>query len=163
MSCGRRFTCCAGLAFALAAVGTAARSARPNIVVILADDLGAETLGCYGGAHFRGDEGRRLGPVLTPNIDALARQGMRFERCFATPVCSPSRAELLTGKYNFRTGFTDILGRNGATRSLDARAHPTLPARLQAAGYVTAAVGKWHLGPMPGQDVVPASAATDTD
>jgi arylsulfatase A-like enzyme len=163
MSRGRRVTLCAGLAFALAAVGTAARSARPNIVVILADDLGAETLGCYGGAQFLGDEGRRLGPVLTPNIDALARQGMRFERCFATPVCSPSRAELLTGKYNFRSGFTDIFGRNGATRSLDPRAHPTLPARLRAAGYVTAAVGKWHLGPMPGQDVVPASAATDTD
>jgi arylsulfatase A-like enzyme len=163
VSRGLRFAFCAGWGVALAALSVGARPDRPNVIFILADDLGAEALGCYGGAQFLGDEDRRLGAVRTPNIDALAREGLRFERCFATPVCSPSRAELLTGKYNFRTGFTDILGRNGATRSLDARAHPTLPARLRAAGYVTAAVGKWHLGPMPGQDVVPASAASDTD
>lgn len=153
-------------ALALAPLARAAEAPppnRPNFIFILADDLGAEALGCYGGAFYLGDELRRLGAVRTPNIDALARGGLRFDRCFATPVCSPSRAEFLTGQYNVRTGFTDILGRNGATRRLDPRAHPTLAARLQAAGYVTGVVGKWHLGPMPGQDVVPESAATDTD
>ena len=96
---------------------------RPNIVFILADDLGFEALGCYGGARYVGQ-----GTVRTPNLDAMAKNGMRFQNCFSTPVCSPARSELLTGKYNFRTGFIDIAGRNGATESLDARAHPTLAA-----------------------------------
>lgn len=77
--------------------------------------------------------------------------GLAFVLAAAAEAAQPRRPNII------------FLGRNGATRYLDARAHPTLPARLQAAGYVTAAVGKWHLGPMPGQDVVPASAATDTD
>ncbi len=131
---------------------------RPNIVVILADDLGFEALGCYGGASYKG-----LGAVRTPNLDAMAREGMLFKHCFATPVCSPARSELLTGKYNFRTGFTDIAGRNGATERLDPQAHPTVAAQLKAAGYVTAIAGKWHIGPPTSSKEIPATAEADTD
>ncbi len=131
---------------------------RPNIIFILADDLGFETLGCYGGVNYKG-----LGPVKTPHLDALAQGGMLFKYCFACPVCSPARSEVLTGKYNFRTGFHDIAGRSGATTSLDTRAHPTVAMQLKAAGYVTAIVGKWHLGPPESMQEIPTTAAADTD
>ena len=131
---------------------------RPNIVFILADDLGFEALGCYGGARYVGQ-----GTVRTPNLDAMAKNGMRFQNCFSTPVCSPARSELLTGKYNFRTGFIDIAGRNGATESLDARAHPTLAARVKSAGYVTAVAGKWHLGEPENMKVLLGPTTKDTD
>jgi arylsulfatase A-like enzyme len=131
---------------------------RPNIVFILADDLGFEALGCYGGVNYKG-----LGPVKTPHLDALAKSGMLFKYCFACPVCSPARSEVLTGKYNFRTGFHDIAGRNNATQSLDAKAHPTVAMQLKAAGYVTAVVGKWHLGPPVSMQEIPKSATVDTD
>jgi arylsulfatase A len=136
---------------------------KPNIIFILADDLGAEALGCYGGAKFTTQKGELLGAVKTPNLDALAKSGVLFEHMFATPVCSPSRAQFLTGKYNFRVGFPDIAGRKGAVRSLDAQAHPMLAARLKAEGYVTAVAGKWHLGNAGGEAFVPKSADKDTD
>lgn len=139
------------------------QAAPPNIVIILADDLGAEALGCYGGARFLGKANAELGPVKTPNLDALARTGIQFNQAYATPVCSPSRAQLLTGKYNFRSGFTDIAGRNGAARALDAKAHPTIPVLLKAAGYATAAVGKWHLAPLGKSEKLPESAGQDSD
>ena len=137
--------------------------ARPNIVVILADDLGAEALGCYGGAEFLGERGRVLGAVKTPNLDAMAANGIRFAKAYATPVCSPSRAQLLTGKYNHRIGFHDILGRNGAARALDAKAHPTIANLLQAGGYLTGAVGKWHLGAHPNLKNVQTDFNADTN
>lgn len=65
--------------------------------------------------------------MRTPNLDALAKDGMRFGNCFATPVCSPARSEVMTGKYNFRTGFRDMASRKGAVSSLDPKAHPTIP------------------------------------
>lgn len=136
--------------------------ARPNVVIVLADDLGMEALGCSGGRRFLADRNRVLGDVKTPNLDTMAAQGMRFTSCFATPVCSPSRAELLTGKYNFRSGFHDIMGRNGASRELDAASHPTIAMRLKEAGYVTAVAGKWHIGPAGGDKAVPKSADLDT-
>jgi arylsulfatase A len=136
----------------------AANVSRPNIVVILADDLGFEALGCYGGANYK-----ELGSVRTPNLHTLAKSGMRFKYCFSTPVCSPARSELLTGKYNFRTGFIDIAGRNGATSSLDPKAHPTVAAQLKAADYITAVAGKWHLGPPGSMKEIPTTAAQDTD
>ena len=80
-----------------ASAGAAGRDRPPNIVLILADDLGAECLNCYGGTSYR-----------TPNLDALARSGVRFTTPSRTPLCSPSRVELMTGRYGFRTGWTRL-------------------------------------------------------
>jgi len=107
---------------------------RPNIVFIIADDVGFECLSSYGGGY------------RTPNLDRLASQGMRFTNAFASPVCSPSRIQFLTGQYAFRSGFIDIAGRNGAPEDLDCVRFPTLAQKLKAAGYATAACEKWHLG-----------------
>src|SRR4051812_9250228 len=71
------------------------KPARPNILFILADDLGLDGLGCYGSDRFKGK---------TPNIDALAANGTRFERCYTAPVCGPARCLFITGRYPFRTG-----------------------------------------------------------
>jgi arylsulfatase A len=134
------------------------RSKRPpNVIFVLADDLGFETLGAYGAKTYAG-----LGPVKTPNLDALAKNGMKFTRCFATPVCSPARSELLTGQYNFHTGFIDIANRRGAVGSLDAQKHPTLPALLKDHDYITGVTGKWHLGAGPKGFPRPDQAQTDS-
>jgi len=135
---------------------------KPNIIFILADDLGVETLGCYGGKSYKVN-GNVIGPVKTPNLDAMAKGGMLFKTCFATPVCSPARSEILTGKYNFRTGFPDIAGRNGAVKSLDSKAHSTVAMQLQAAGYITAVAGKWHLGPPESMREIPTTDEKDTN
>jgi arylsulfatase A len=105
---------------------SAPRQIQPNIVLVLADDIGFETLGCYGGQSHP-----------TPNIDLLANDGMRFDSCVATPMCATSRAMLLSGKYNFRNYQT--------WGQLDA-SHPTIATQLRSAGYATAMAGKWHLG-----------------
>src|SRR5678815_3470041 len=76
---------------------------KPNLLLILADDLGYETLNCNGGTSYK-----------TPNIDALAKFGMRFTGCYATPLCSPSRVELMTGRYGFRTSWINLIGRGQA-------------------------------------------------
>lgn len=106
---------------------------RPNVVLILADDLGLECLGSYGGTTFQ-----------TPNLDLLAREGMRFTSAFATPACAPSRAQILTGRYPFRTGWIDNAG------PLSPRflrpGEPTFARTLRDAGYATAMAGKWQLG-----------------
>ncbi|MGH9163301.1 MAG: sulfatase [Vicinamibacteraceae bacterium] len=123
---------------------------RPNIVFFVADDLGWSDLGCYGSRFYE-----------TPHIDRLARGGARFTQAYAAcPVCSPSRASILTGKYPQRTGITDYIGaaqpdtwtRN--TRLLPARYatelaldEVTLAETFKEAGYATFFAGKWHLGP----------------
>ena len=157
----------AAIASAALGLGTASAEStnpsRPNIVVILADDLGAEALGCYGGVEFLGEKGKVLGSVKTPNLDAMAANGIRLAKAYATPVCSPSRAQLLTGKYNDRVGFHDILGRNGAARELDSKSHPTIANLLQSAGYMTGAVGKWHIGPLANLKNVQTNPYADTN
>ena len=130
-----------------AAIGvTGLSSARPNIVVVLVDDMGAFDLGCYGQRNFE-----------TPGIDRVAAQGMRFTQSYAaSPVCSPTRASLLTGKWPARLGITDwIPGApakpgdilNDASSLLKLRGTEwTLPEVLRTMGYRTALAGKWHLG-----------------
>jgi arylsulfatase A-like enzyme len=124
----------------------------PNIVVFLADDLGATDLGCFGSTFYE-----------TPNIDRLAKGGMRFTSSYSTcPVCSPTRASMMTGRYPQRTGITDYINAGGGnqpagwkrnTRLLPApyADHLALDERtiaevLRDAGYATFFAGKWHLG-----------------
>jgi len=106
---------------------------RPNVVFILADDLGWSELGCYGNSFNE-----------TPNLDKLARQGMRFTNAYASaPVCSPYRAALMTGQYPARIGVTDYL-RPDTDWHLP-YAMITLAEIFKKAGYTTGMIGKWHL------------------
>ncbi len=113
-------------------------SAAPNIVIILADDLGYGDLGCYGSPNIR-----------TPNLDRMAAQGLRFTDFYsAAEVCTPSRAALLTGRYPIRSGMCNDqhrVIRNISTGGLPAD-EITLPQALKTRGYATACIGKWHLG-----------------
>lgn len=109
----------------------------PNVVVILTDDLGWGDLGCYGSEDIR-----------TPHIDALAERGIRMTNWYANaPVCSPTRASLLTGRYPAHAGVEGILGAPRNTTGLPPQ--ETLASALQAAGWTTALYGKWHLGVAP--------------
>ncbi len=105
---------------------------KPNIIFILADDLGWSELPCYGNTFNE-----------TPNLDQLAKEGIRFTQAYASaPVCSPYRASLLTGQYPARVGITDYLRPQDKALSMD---HTTFPELLRANGYNTAMIGKWHL------------------
>lgn len=103
----------------------AADPKRPNILLIMADDMGIETLGSYGGTTYP-----------TPNLDALAESGMRFNHCHSNPKCSPSRVNLMTGRYGFRTGQDwGVLPKDEIT----------FGSVLRDAGYATALAGKWQM------------------
>ena len=122
-----------------ACAGGSAAGGRPNVVVLMADDLGAKELGCYGHPRHK-----------TPNLDALAAGGIRFRTCYATPICSPSRVMIMTGRYGFRTGWYNLIGRAYAPRpgtpEFDVgAAQVTFADVLKARGYATALAGKWQL------------------
>ena len=104
---------------------------RPNVVVILTDDQG------WGDLSLNGNNN-----LSTPHIDSIGRQGTRFDRFFVSPVCSPTRAEFLTGRYHPRGGVHDV-SRGGERLNLDER---TIAQAFKAAGYKTAGYGKWHSG-----------------
>ena len=119
----------------VAATATAAEQSapRPNIVYILADDLGWKDLGFHGS------------DIKTPNIDKLAQGGARLEQFYAQPMCTPSRAALMTGRYPFRYGLQTAVIPSASKYGL-ATDEWLLPQALKEAGYKTAIVGKWHLG-----------------
>jgi arylsulfatase A-like enzyme len=128
----------AGLVTFRAAAASSETANRPNILFIMADDLGYADLSCYGRRDFE-----------TPNIDRLAAQGMRFTQAYAnSAVCSATRLALITGRYQCRlpAGLEEpIAGRDVGIPP----EHPTLPSLLGLAGYETALIGKWHLGRLP--------------
>ena len=128
------------LAFAPQALLAADGQQKPNIVFILADDLGYADLGVYGNTDF-----------ATPNLDRLAAQGVRFTQAYAnSAVCSATRFGLITGRYQYRLrgGLEEPIAGASKTIGLPPQ-HPTLPSLLKKVGYRTALFGKWHLGYLP--------------
>jgi arylsulfatase A-like enzyme len=121
-----------GLAL-LGGTAAAAAPARPNVVIFLADDLGWSDVG------FRG------GPIDTPSIDRLAREGVELQRFYTTPICSPPRAALMTGRDPMRLGVAYGVILAWHTIGIHPEEH-FMPESFRAAGYQTAIVGKWHLG-----------------
>lgn len=121
-------------AVCLAASSSAASAAPPHILHIVADDLGWKDVGFHGATD-----------IPTPNLDQLAAGGRRLDRFYVQPMCTPTRAALMTGRYPFRYGLQTIVIPSKGTYGLDT-AERTLPQVLGAAGYRTEMIGKWHLG-----------------
>jgi arylsulfatase A-like enzyme len=127
------------LTAALPMARVSAAAPPPNIVFIMADDLGYADLSCYGRRDYR-----------TPGIDRIAAQGMRFTQAYAnSAVCSATRTGLITGRYQYRlpVGLEEPV--TDSRKVGLPSSHPTLPSLLKAAGYGTTLIGKWHLGGLP--------------
>jgi arylsulfatase len=123
------------LCLLLTGVVVQAAAPRPNIIVILSDDVGYSDIGCYGGE------------IQTPNLDALAKNGLRFTQFYNTARCCPTRASLLTGLYPHQAGvghMTDDRGHDGYRGELNRRS-VTIAEVLRPAGYSTYMAGKWHV------------------
>lgn len=118
----------------------AAEQSKPNIIFVLADDLGIDGVSCYGADKHQ-----------TPKIDALAASGTRFQTCYAAPLCGPSRCLLMTGRYAFRTGgLTNQSWRAGGPGAKSADEYP-MAKLMKQAGYATGQAGKWRqVGELPG-------------
>ncbi len=122
-------------ALSVSAAGAPSTTARkPNLILILSDDVGLGDISCCGG------------PFKTPRIDALAKDGMRFEYAYAMPLCGPTRCVTLTGRYPFRTGLIN----NQSHEAVDPKREVMIPTVMKKAGYITGSCGKWGqicLGP----------------
>jgi arylsulfatase A len=116
----------------------------PNIVMILADDLGIECVSAYGGQSY-----------ATPNIDRLASQGMKFDYCFSAPACSPTRAQLLTGLYPFGNGIAHVIYDPAKHKEyLAPKQFTSFASHLKKNGYATAMAGKWQLSFLQDHDTI---------
>jgi arylsulfatase A-like enzyme len=143
----RRILALAAAALLLATPALAAEASRPNILLILADDFG------WGDVGFHGSE------IRTPHLDRLAASGARLEQFYVQPVCSPTRAALMTGRYPMRHGLQVGVVRPWAQYGLPLEER-TLPQALKEAGYETAICGKWHLGHLQ-RDYLPTRRGFD--
>ncbi len=130
---------------ALTGVGSSrlswAQAVKPNIVFIMADDLGYADVSCYGQRDY-----------TTPNVDRLAIEGVKFTQGYAnSAVCSPTRTALITGRYQYRlaAGLEETINLQSPKNAGLPPGHPTLPSLLKKVGYATTLVGKWHLGFLP--------------
>src|ERR1700746_3031077 len=131
-----RFFARALLAVCFTALPALGQERKPNVVFILADNVGYGDLGPYGGGELRG--------APTPRIDQMAREGLRLTQYLVEPGCTPSRAALMTGQYSIRNGLS-LIAIEGSPYTLPARAF-TMGELFKGVGYATAIFGKWHLG-----------------
>src|ERR1700712_3697514 len=136
----------AGLAGSRALAAAPATGKQPNIVLILADDMGFSDIGCYGSE------------IQTPNLDRLAQNGLRFSQFYNSPRCCPSRAALLTGLYSHQANMGMMASDHGVYPypAYDGdlnRGAVTIAEALKPAGYTTLISGKWHLTPLKNQSL----------
>ena len=127
------------VAVTIACAPTAAQRQKPNILFILADNIGYGDIGVYGGGELRG--------APTPRIDQLAAESLRLTQFLVEPACTPSRAALMTARYSIRSGLS-LVALQGTPYSLPAK-EITMAEMLHDVGYATAIFGKWHLGSEP--------------